>query len=100
MQFQFWMRFWIIITFLYSIDIMARKSTVANKMLAAVLIEPGLQKFGEYDSSEIADMTVDDAIRSDNPTIHAVGVIISRLGDGATVKEVYNEVSEYLKNNI
>lgn len=79
---------------------MAKKTTIANKMLVAVLMDSALQKFGEYELSEVNEMTVDDAIRSENPTIHAVGVIINSIGDGATNKEVYNEVSEYLKNNI
>jgi len=79
---------------------MATRSKVADKMLQAVLADPSLQRFGEYELSEIKDMTVDEAVVSNNHTIHAVGVIIERINENASMREVYNEVSEYLKNNI
>lgn len=79
---------------------MATRTKVADKMLQAVLADTGLQKFGEYELSDINDLTVEDALISENHTVHAVGVIIERINEKASMREVYNEVSEYLKNNI
>ena len=79
---------------------MPMKTRVADKMLRAVLSDPELQKFGDYELSDVSELTVDDAVISENHTIHAVGVIIERINDKASAREVYNEVSDYLKNNI
>lgn len=69
-------------------------------MLQAVLADPGLQKFGEYSPADVDGLSVDGAVVSENAVIHAVGVIIDRIGDDASSREVYNEVNEFLKNNI
>lgn len=76
------------------------KKRVADKMLQAVLGDLELQKFGGYAPAEVDGLSVDDAVISENPVVHAVGVIIERIDDGASKREVYNEVNEYLKNNI
>jgi len=89
----------IIIIFQCSDD-MVMKKKVADKMLQAVLGDLDLQKFGGYDLEEVDGISIDDAVVSDNAVIHAVGVIIERIDDGANQREVYNEVNEYLKNNI
>ena len=79
---------------------MVMKKKVADKMLQAVLGDLDLQKFGGYDLEEVDGISIDDAVVSGNAVIHAVGVIIERIDDGANQREVYNEVNEYLKNNI
>jgi len=79
---------------------MVMKRRVADKMLQAVLSDPGLQKFGEITSADVDGLTVDAAVVSENAVIHAVGVIIERIDDEASEREVYNEVNEYLKKNI
>ena len=89
----------IIIIFQCSND-MVMKKKVADKMLQAVLGDLDLQKFGGYDLEEVDGISIDDAVVSDNAVIHAFGVIIERIDDGANQREVYNEVNEYLKNNI
>ena len=89
----------IIIIFQCSND-MVMKKKVADKMLQAVLGDLDLQKFGGYDLEEVDGISIDDAVVSANAVIHAVGVIIERIDDGANQREVYNEVNEYLKNNI
>lgn len=76
------------------------KKRVADKMLQAVLADPGLQKFGELTLAEVDGLSVDAAVVSENTVVHAVGVIIERIGDESSVREVYNEVNEYLKNSI
>jgi hypothetical protein len=79
---------------------MVMKKRVADKMLQAVLADPALQKFGGYAPAEVDGLSVEGAVVSDNTVVHAVGVIIERIGDDASSREVYNEVNEYLKNNI
>jgi len=69
-------------------------------MLQAVLSDPSLREFGDYELSSVSGLTVDEAIVSENCAIRAVGVIIDRINEGASNREIYNEVSDYLKNNI
>lgn len=76
------------------------KKRVADKMLQAVLSDLELQKFGGYAPADVDGLSVDDAVVSENAVVHAVGVIIDRIDDGASEREVYNEVNEFLKNNI
>jgi hypothetical protein len=79
---------------------MVMKKRVADKMLQAVLADPGLQKFGGLAPADVDGLSVDAAVVSENAVVHAVGVIIERIGDECSEREVYNEVNEYLKNNI
>ena len=73
-------------------------TTNNDKMLEAVLMNPDLMKFGNY---SIADITsIYQAIDSDNYVISAVAQIIRRSSEGATEKEIYKEVTEYLKKNV
>lgn len=73
-------------------------TTNSDKMLEAVLTNPELMRFGGY---TIADITsIYQAVESDNYVIGAVARIIKRTADGATEKEIYKEVMEYLRNNV
>ena len=63
-----------------------------DKMLEAVLTDPDLMKFGDYNPAE--------AIDSDNVVVSAVAQIIKRSAEQATEKEIYKEVTEYLKRNV
>ena len=67
-------------------------------MLEAVLMNPDLMKFGGYNIAEITNIY--QAIDSDNCVISAVAQIIKRSSEGATEKEIYKEVTEYLKKNV
>ena len=69
-----------------------------DKMLEAVLTDPNLMKFGKYTVAEITNIY--QAIGSDNYVISAVAQIIKRSSEGATKKEIYKEVTEYLKKNV
>lgn len=73
-------------------------TTNNDKMLEAVLSEPSLMRFGQYSLADI--QSVYQAIYSDNIVINAVAQIIRRSSDGATEKEIYKEVTEYLKKNV
>ena len=67
-------------------------------MLEAVLMNKDLMKFGNY---TVADLVpVCQAVDSDNYVISAMAQIIKRSADGATEKEIYKEVTEYLKKNV
>lgn len=73
-------------------------TTNNDKMLEAVLSDLDLMKFGKYNPSEIT--SVYQAVSSDNVVVSTVAQIIQRLSDGATQKEIYKEVTEYLKKNV
>lgn len=65
-----------------------------DKLLQAVLKEPILCKFGEYDPENY--LTVDDAIESDNEVVSAVGRIIERQSSNVSDREIYREVCNHL----
>ena len=65
-----------------------------DKLLQAVLKEPVLCKFGEYDPEDY--QTVDDAIVSDNEVVSAVGRIIERQSSQVSDKDIYREVCNHL----
>jgi hypothetical protein len=69
-----------------------------DKMLQAVLMNEQLMKTGNYTSVEIS--TIYAALDSDNPVINAVAQIIKRSGEGATERELWKEINDYLKRNI
>ena len=73
-------------------------STNNDKMLEAVLSDLDLMKFGKYNPQNIT--SIYEAIYSDNVTVSTVAKIIQRASDGATEKEIYKEVTEYLKKNV
>lgn len=67
-------------------------------MLEAVLMNPDLMKFGKYTGAEITNIY--QAIDSENYVISAVAQIIKRSSEDATEREIYKEVTEYLKKNV
>ena len=69
-----------------------------DKMLEAVLTAPDLMKFGDYNPAEVT--SIYQAIDSDNVVVSAVAQIIKRSAEQATEKEMYKEVTEYLKRNV
>lgn len=73
-------------------------TTNNDKMLEAVLSEPSLMKFGKYGPADIQSLY--QAIYSDNIVVSTVARIIKGSSDGATEKEIYKEVTEYLKKNV
>ena len=73
-------------------------TTNNDKMLEAVLTDVYLMKFGKYNPTDIT--SVYQAASSDNVVVSAVAQIIQRSSEGATEKEIYKEVTEYLKKNV
>lgn len=73
-------------------------TTNNDKMLEAVLTDHDLIKYGNYDLSEIT--SIYQAVDSDNVVVSAVAQIIKRSSEQATEREIYKEVTEYLKRNV
>ena len=69
-----------------------------DKMLQAVLMDERLMKYGNYSASQIG--SIYQALDSDNYIINAVAQIIKRTGEGATEKELWKEINEYLKRDV
>lgn len=73
-------------------------TTNNDKMLEAVLTNPDLMKFGNYSPADI--QSIYQAVSSDNIVVSAVAQIVQKSSEGATEKEIYKEVTEYLKKNV
>ena len=73
---------------------MSMEFRAKDKLLQAVLKEPILCKFGEYDPDDF--LTVDDAIESDNEVVSAVGRIIERQTSKVSQRDIYREVCNHL----
>lgn len=72
-----------------------------DKMLQLVLSDNNLSSYFEYNSAEF--MTIKDALQSENPVVVAVAKIIRGINgrSGKSLhKEVYNEVFNYLNQNM
>ena len=77
---------------------MAKKLTNADRLLTSVLKDENLIEYGEYNAMEYS--TVDDALLSDNFCVQAVAQIINDKEQGLSDREIYNNVSNYLKSSI
>lgn len=69
-----------------------------DKMLQAVLLNERLMKVGNYTPADIG--TLYTALDSDNYFINAVAQIIKRAGEGASERELWKEINDYLKRNV
>ena len=69
--------------------------TNKDKMLNAVLLNKTLMETGGYNEKDFA--TFDQAIVSQNPIVRTVARIIQGHSDGNTSKNIYNEITDYLK---
>ena len=69
-----------------------------EKMLQAVLLDENLMKFGNY--SELDIKSIYQAADSENIVIATTAKIILRESEGASLNEIYNEISNYLKMNV
>lgn len=65
-----------------------------EKILHAVLLDEKLMEFGGYTAEDIGNIY--QAIESDNYVIK----IISRTSEGATERELWKEINDYLKRNV
>ena len=69
-----------------------------DKILQAVIADEQLINFYGYNPNDYS--TVAEALDSDVAIIRAIAQIINRNEQEATDKEIYLEVSNYLKSNI
>lgn len=69
-----------------------------DKILQAVISDEQLIK--QYDYSPDDYTTITEALDSDIAVIKAIAQIIYRHEQNASEKEIYNEVSSFLKSNI
>lgn len=67
-------------------------------MLQAVLLNQRLMKVGNYTPADIG--TLYTALNSDNYIINAVAQIIKRADEGASERELWKEINDYLKRNV
>ena len=69
-----------------------------EKILQAVLLDDKLMEFGGYTAEDIGNIY--QAMDSDNYVISTVAQIISRTSEGATERELWKEINDYLKRNV
>lgn len=69
-----------------------------DKMLQAVLLNERLMKVGNYTPSEIG--SIYSALDSDNCVINTVAQIIQGAENGASERELWKQIFDYLKRNI
>lgn len=67
-------------------------------MLQAVLLNDRLMRVGDYTAADIG--TLYAALDSDNYIINTVAQIIKRTGEGASERELWKEINDYLKRNV
>lgn len=77
---------------------MSTYQTNGDKILQAVLSDEQLINFYGYNPDDYS--SISDALDSDVVVIQAIAQIINRREQTATEKEIYNEISNFLKSNI
>lgn len=78
--------------------VMAKYFTNGDKVLQAVLSDERLINQGDYNPADFD--TIIEALDSDNAVVCAVAKIIDGKENNATDREIYNEVTNYLKSNL
>lgn len=77
---------------------MAKYLTNGDKILQAVLNDQQLCEYAEYNPADFT--TITKALYSENPIVCAIAKIIDNKERNLTEREIYNEVSNYLKQTI
>lgn len=77
---------------------MAKQLTNADRLLQAVLADAKLMEYGGYNPDDYA--TIDDALISENYCVQAIAKIIYGKEQKLSDKEIYNDVSNFLKSSI
>ncbi len=77
---------------------MAKYLTNGDKVLQAVLSDQKLCEFADYNVADFE--TISEALDSDNPIVCAIAKIIDGNERSLTEREIYNEVSNYLRQTI
>ena len=73
-------------------------STNVDRILKSVLDDDELTKFGNYSTVEYSD--IETALASDNSVVATVAKIIKGKADARSDKEIYMEISNYLKTHL
>ncbi len=71
------------------------KLTRNDKLLRSVLLDPVLMKKGGYEEKDC--LYIEDALRSDNPVVKTVALILDRDYTGSSENDIYRELIDYLK---
>jgi len=77
---------------------MKTRITNNDKMLQIVLGDQKLVEYGEYNPADYE--TIEHALISENTIVVSVAKLIQGFQRNSSDKEIYNEVSNYLKNNL
>lgn len=77
---------------------MSTYQTNGDKILQAVIADEQLINFYGYNPDDFR--SISDALNSDISVIQTIAQIINRNEQKATEREIYNEVSNFLKVNI
>lgn len=78
--------------------LMSTYQSNGDKILQAVIADEQLVNFYGYNPNDYN--TIAEALDSDVAVVQAIAQIINRVEQDATEKEIYNEVSNFLKSNI
>ena len=77
---------------------MENRYTNSDRILQNVLNDTSLMEFGEYNAADYQN--IDQALNSENSIVVAVAKIINGLRYNHSEREIYNEVSNFLKSNL
>lgn len=77
---------------------MAKQLTNADRLLKSVLADAKLIEYGDYNPDDYP--TVEDALMSENYCVQAIAKIIYDKEQKQSDKEIYNDVSNFLKSSI
>ena len=79
---------------------MSTYQTNGDKILQAVIADEQLINFYGYNHNPDDYNSISEALDSDVAVVQAIAQIINRNEQKATEREIYNEVSNFLKTNI
>lgn len=77
---------------------MKNRFTNNDRMLQIVISNEKLIDHGKYDFADYS--TIEQALSSDNVVVVTVAKIINGLRSNSSDKEMYTEISNYLKDNL
>lgn len=76
---------------------MIKLETNSDRLLASIIGDPQLVKIGDYNPSDYESL--DDALSSGNAVVRAIALLIIGGGNKSET-QIYNEISNYLINNL
>jgi|WetSurMetagenome_2_1015567.scaffolds.fasta_scaffold1382543_2 hypothetical protein len=70
----------------------------SDRILQAVLMDENLINYGSYNPEDYNNLY--SALEAENPVVRTVAQIIDNIQHNNSSKQVYNEVTNYLKSNM